>query len=66
MVLTLHQKWNKRLKLSEDTKLIIVFSRGIAVLFNNDFEFEVHEQILDNNGNYLALYINIEGQKLLY
>lgn len=36
-------------------------SRGIAILFNNSFEFKVHEQISDNSGNYLALDIIIEG-----
>lgn len=39
-------------------------SRGIAIMFNNNFEFKVHEQLSDNNGNYLVLDISIEGKKI--
>lgn len=39
-------------------------SRGIAIIFNNNFEFKVHEQLSDNNGNYLVLDISIEGKKI--
>ena len=30
-------------------------SRGVAVLFNNDFELKLHKEKKDNNGNLLAL-----------
>lgn len=33
-------------------------------MFNNNFEFKVHEQISDNNGNYLVLDITIEGKRI--
>lgn len=39
-------------------------SRGISIMFNNNFEFKVHEQISDNNGNYLVLDITIEGKRI--
>lgn len=33
-------------------------------MFNNNFEFKVHEQISDNNGNYMVLDISIEGKRI--
>ena len=39
-------------------------SRGVAVLFNNNFEFKVLQQVNDINGNFLALDIIIEGKQL--
>lgn len=39
-------------------------SRGIAIMFNNNFEFKVHEQILDKIGNYLVLDISIVGKRI--
>lgn len=39
-------------------------SRGIAIMFNNNFEFKVHEQISDKIGNYLVLDISIVGKRL--
>ena len=38
-------------------------SRGVAILFNNNFELKIHAEKRDNNGNLLALRI---GQPLLY
>lgn len=40
-------------------------SRGVAILFNNNFDFKIHEQIkVENTGNLLALSISIENRKL--
>ncbi|MCG7879939.1 MAG: endonuclease/exonuclease/phosphatase family protein [Candidatus Thiodiazotropha endolucinida] len=39
-------------------------SRGVAILFNNNFEFSIHNIIKDNNGNKLILDITIEGKRL--
>lgn len=39
-------------------------SRGIAIMFTNNFEFKVHEQLSDNYGNYLVLDISIEGKRI--
>ena len=37
-------------------------SRGVAILFNNNFEFKVQNVERDNNGNRLILTIEIEGK----
>lgn len=40
-------------------------SRGVAILFNNNFEYQIHEQpISDNTGNLLALSISLENKKI--
>ena len=39
-------------------------SRGVAILFNNNFEFKVLKEKRDLNGNYLVLDIEIDKQKL--
>ena len=39
-------------------------SRGVAILFNNNFEFKVHSSKLDNNGNMLALDIEIDELRI--
>ena len=39
-------------------------SRDVAILFNNNFEYEVHEVEKDDNGNKLLLDITIEGKRL--
>ena len=31
-------------------------SRGVAVLFNNNFEFKVREVQRDENGNFIIIY----------
>ena len=40
-------------------------SRGVAILFNNNFEFVVHNSFSDNDGNLLILDIEIESTRLL-
>lgn len=40
-------------------------SRGVAILFNNNFEFKVHKEKIDKTGNILALEIEIEGSHIL-
>ena len=39
-------------------------ARGVCILFNNNFEFIIHRKKSDINGNYLALDISIEHQRL--
>ena len=39
-------------------------SRGICVLFNNNFEFKVLKEKGDNNGNYLVLDIQVDNLKI--
>jgi exonuclease III len=39
-------------------------SRGVSILFNNNFEYEVLKEKRDLNGNYLALDVVIDKQKL--
>lgn len=40
-------------------------SRGVAILFNNNFEFKIHNIEKDNNGNKLILDMTIQGKHLL-
>lgn len=37
--------------------------RGVAILFNNNFEFVIHKSNKDENGNLLGIDITIEGTK---
>ena len=39
-------------------------SRGVAILFNNSFEYKVHISKTDNNGNLLALDIEVADFRL--
>ena len=39
-------------------------SRGVAIFFRNDFEFEIHSMFKDNSGNILILDIEIDKQRL--
>ena len=41
-------------------------SRGVAILFNNDFEYKVLKEKKDVNGNYLILDILIDKMKLTW
>jgi hypothetical protein len=36
-------------------------SRGVSILFNNNFEYEILKEKRDLNGNYLALDVVIVG-----
>ena len=38
-------------------------ARGVAIMFNNNFEFKLHRQKKDQNGNLLALDITINSSK---
>jgi exonuclease III len=41
-------------------------SRGVAVLFNNTFEFKVKKTLVDvENGNYLFVLVEIKGKEYL-
>ena len=39
-------------------------SRGVCILFNNNFEFEIHSEKRDCDGNLLALDLTIEEHKV--
>ena len=39
-------------------------SRGVCILFNNDFEFKIHRERKDCEGNLLALDMTIEENKV--
>jgi hypothetical protein len=41
-------------------------SRGVSILFNNNFEYEVLKEKRDLKGNYLALDDVIDKQKLTF
>lgn len=40
-------------------------SRGVAILFNNNFEYSLHHVEADDSGNRLVLDISIHGKNLL-
>lgn len=40
-------------------------SRGIAILFHDNFDFKIHDQVSDNSGNYLVFDITIECKKII-
>ena len=39
-------------------------SRGIAILMNSTFKYEVHKEIKDNSGNFLILDMTIQDYRL--
>jgi exonuclease III len=39
-------------------------SRGVAILFNNNFEYKLHNVKTDALGNYLLLDLTIEGERI--
>ena len=39
-------------------------ARGVAIMLNNNFEYKIHNQKLDDSGNYIILDITIEGEKI--
>ena len=39
-------------------------SRGVAILFNNKFEYTIHDINKDDNGNWLQLIITVSGIKI--
>ena len=39
-------------------------SRGVAILFNNNFDFKVLRHKSDNNGNLLAIEMEVENKKI--
>lgn len=38
-------------------------SRGVCILLNNNFEFKIHNDWCDNNGNTIAVDISIEKER---
>ena len=41
-------------------------SRGVAILFRNNFEFSIHNTYRDQNGNIILLDISISDQRLTF
>ena len=39
-------------------------SRGVAILFDKNFEYKVHSCISDPNGNYLILDVTIDNNRI--
>ena len=39
-------------------------SRGVAILFNNTFEYEIHKIKADHSSNFIILDITIEGERI--
>ena len=39
-------------------------SRGVTILFRNSFQYEVHKEFIDPNGNYIILDMSIQGFRL--
>lgn len=39
-------------------------SRGVAIMFNNNFEFTLHQKVSDTEGNKLILDITINGKRM--
>ena len=39
-------------------------ARGVAIMLNNNFEYEIHKQKLDVSGNFIILDITIEGERI--
>lgn len=38
-------------------------SRGVAILFNNNIDYEIHQQLKDENGNLLMADISVHGKR---
>ena len=38
-------------------------SRGVAILFGKNFEYKIHEQITDNEGNFMIVDITAQNQR---
>lgn len=39
-------------------------ARGTAIIFNNTFDFKVHEYVCDENGNYVILNVTLENTQV--
>lgn len=39
-------------------------ARGVAVLFRKELDYKIHRQMVDDNGNYIILDMNIHNQRL--
>ena len=39
-------------------------SRGVAILFKNDFEFNIHNSTHDTSGNYIILDIEVDKHRI--
>ena len=39
-------------------------ARGVAILFNNNLDYKIQQKIIDNNGNFIILNLDIQNQHL--
>lgn len=39
------------------------YSRGTAILFNNNFEFKIHKTTCDKEGNYVVIDLEFRGRR---
>ena len=39
-------------------------ARGVAIFFNNNFDFKIHKKIDDDSGNFIALDLDINDQRV--
>ena len=40
-------------------------SRGVSILFKNNFEYEIEKHIVDSNGNFIVAQILVEKKRIL-
>jgi len=52
------------MKLNLFFSLLSLNSKGVAILFNNNFEFKILNETKDINGNYLVLDVIVEKERL--
>ena len=39
-------------------------ARGVAIFFNKDLDYKIHRKIIDENGNFIILDLNVHNQRL--
>ena len=39
-------------------------SRGVAILFNNNFEFKVHKKEIDPEGNFIVIDLEVDNRRI--
>jgi len=53
-----------QMKLNLFFSLLSLNSKGVAILFNNNFKFKILNETKDINGNYLILDVIVEKERL--
>ena len=39
-------------------------AHGVAIFFNKDLDYKIHRKIIDENGNFIILDLNVHNQRL--